>query len=377
MPRPFHFPAYPKKKHATGQARIRFRGRSYYLGIFDSPASRLEYARLAQEFAVNPGRAFPPKPGPSTLTVAELVVLWYEDQIAGNETEQCLMASRPLVRLFGATLAADFDAEALGSLRTAMVSCSWMNDEELADREKRKKALGWSRNHVRHQVTRIRKIFRWAEQKKKVPKGTWEHLRCLSPLKKGLARNNPRRKPVEEEVVEATIPHLSPMVAAMVRVQLAAGMRPSELVDMRVSEINRSKEVWTYQLDEYKTDYLDDADDWQTVMLGPAAKLALTPWLDAAAALGPDTFIWRPKPGLASHLSTDGYYQAIVDGCKRAGVKRFCPYQLRHSCKRRVERIAGEQGARAVLRQRTVQSTRQYSDQQDLLVAEEVAKKCG
>lgn len=378
MPRNPSFPKYPSKAHRSGQARIRFRGRDYYLGVHGSDASRQEYARLAKEFASNPHRTLPTKPPTSAVTIAELVVLWHEGAPKTNETEQVLGAAKPLIRRYGDFPAAEFDAEMLESLREELITCSWMNAEELAERAKRKKLPGWSRNHVNHQINRIRRIFRWAERKKKVPRGTWEHLRTLPRLgKDSAARKNPKRRPVEDADVEKTLPYLSLMVAAMVRVQVAAGMRPSELVKMRAKDVNQSGEVWTYRLDEFKTDHLDDADDWQTVMLGPDAMASLMPWLDAAAVIGPDTFIWRPKPGVPDNLGTDGYYQAVVDGCARAGVKRWCPYQLRHSFRRKVTRIFGSDGARAAMRHRTLQSTQQYASQQDLETAAEVAKKCG
>jgi hypothetical protein len=51
------FPAYPKKAHASGQARIRFRGRDYYLGKFGSE----EYARLVGDLANKPDAAPSPR----------------------------------------------------------------------------------------------------------------------------------------------------------------------------------------------------------------------------------------------------------------------------------------------------------------------------
>ncbi len=217
MPRQPSFPSFPKKAHKSGQARIRYRKRDYYLGVFGSDAARREYARLAAEFAADPAKAFPRPVQSSLLTVNEMVFKWVVDEGSGpgadhpsSEAWQVKAATRPLCRMFGDTIAADFDAEKLELLRDAMVACSWMNADELAERAKRKKLPGWSRNHVNHQITRIRKVFRWAEKRKHVPRGVWEHLRTVASLgKKSKARKNPKRKPVDEAVIEATLPHLS------------------------------------------------------------------------------------------------------------------------------------------------------------------------
>jgi predicted RNA-binding Zn ribbon-like protein len=70
------FPAYPKKTHKSGQARIKIKGHTYYLGRFNSQASLEEYARLATEHAA--GRLTVPAPNrvSRSLTVRELVARW-------------------------------------------------------------------------------------------------------------------------------------------------------------------------------------------------------------------------------------------------------------------------------------------------------------
>ena len=56
-------------------------------------------------------------------------------------------------------------------------------------------------------------------------------LAAVAGLEKGRsdARERPPVRPVAEETVEATLPHLSPQVAAMVRLQLLTAARPGEV----------------------------------------------------------------------------------------------------------------------------------------------------
>ncbi len=50
MPRRAQFASYPKKKHKTGQARIRVDGVDVYLGPHGSDASWAEYHRLLADW---------------------------------------------------------------------------------------------------------------------------------------------------------------------------------------------------------------------------------------------------------------------------------------------------------------------------------------
>jgi integrase len=54
-------------------------------------------------------------------------------------------------------------------------------------------------------------------------------------------------RPVAEHVVEATLPHVRPQVAAMVRLQLLTGMRPGEVVAMRGCDLEMREKVWLYR----------------------------------------------------------------------------------------------------------------------------------
>ncbi len=380
MFRAMYFPSYPKKKHkASGQARIRWRGKDYYLGRFDSPESRVEYARLAALFATAPEAA--PVKRPESLTVAGMIHAWHADAekwSAPKELAELERAALVLERLYGPTPAAKFGVAELGVVREAMIKGSWLTEAERADYRKRKLPLSWAKSTVNHQMGRVKRIFRFAEQMGLVAKGTWEHLRSLRPLRKNEVRETPKRKPVDEAIVEKTLPHLSLMVASMVRVQLLTGMRPSELCGMTCDKFQPGPDgTLLYRLDEYKSAHLPDAQDWQMVVLGPSAQAAILPFLEAARALGGSVFLWRPRPNKQACYTESGYYQAVVDGCKRAKVPPFHVYQLRHAACQRITRLMGSDAARAVLRQRTLDATQHYSNHQDLELAAKIAKMAG
>lgn len=375
------FPSYPKSKHQSGQARIRWKGRDYYLGVFGSEQSHTEYARLVALFATSPTNATLSPTKPESLTISEMIVAWHADAVkwsAKKELVELLRASTVLNRLYGPTPAASFDVACLSVVREAMIAGSWLTDEERDDLQKRGKPFAWCKNQVNHMIGRVKRIFRFAEQTRLIPKGTWEHLRTLRPLRKGEVRETTKRRPVEEETVNATLPHLSLMVASMVRVQLLTGMRPSELCGMKADHFSEGPEgSWLYRLDDFKTDDIQGADEWQYVVLGPEAQRIISPWLDAARALAADMWLWRPNVGTQKPYTPGGYYQAVHDGAVRAKVKPWAVYALRHSARRRITRECGIDAARSVLRHRTIETTLEYSAQQDVEMAAKAAKKTG
>ncbi len=372
------FPGYPKKMHkASGQARIRIKNHDHYLGAFGSQESRLEYARLATLHATGATLA----KRPESITISSMISAWHADAekwSAKRELVELERAAMVLDRLYGPTPAAEFDVTHLATVRESMISGSWLTDAERGDYLRRRLPIGWCKNQVNHMLGRVKRIFRFAENHKLVSKGTWDHLRSLRPLRKREVRETSNRKPVEESVVTATLPHLSLMVASMVRVQLHTGMRPSEICAMCADHFEQGPEgCWLYRLDEYKSGHMEDADEWQFVVMGPECQREISRWLEHARALGGDVFLWRPSARRSAPYTVNGYYQAVIDGAKSAGVEKWYPYLLRHTCKRRIVRAHGSDAARAILRQRTLDATEKYAAQQDVATAAKIQAKAG
>ena len=58
---------------------------------------------------------------------------------------------------------------------------------------------------------------------------------------------------VPDWVVIRTLPFMSPVIADMVKLQRGACMRPGEVCDLRVGDIDRSGEVWLLRAKKHKT----------------------------------------------------------------------------------------------------------------------------
>ena len=143
-----------------------------------------------------------------------------------SEQDNIRQALRFLRRLYGDTPGRDFGPLALKAVRQAMIDGGPVPQPDQQGRQP----------HPRH-----------------VPLGRRERAGPRSPstrpwrrspgLRKGRSRGHGRRPPVgpvPDETSRRTLPHLSPPVAAMVRLQRLTGMRPGEVAAMRPRDVDRS-----------------------------------------------------------------------------------------------------------------------------------------
>ena len=82
--------------------------------------------------------------------------------------------------------------------------------------------------------------------------------------------------------------HVASPVWAMIELQRLSGMRPGEVVLMRLCDIDRSGKVWLYRPGRHKAEHHGHA---RVVPLGPQAQSVLEPFL----ARDERTFLFSPK----------------------------------------------------------------------------------
>src|SRR5208337_1672133 len=89
------------------------------------------------------------------------------------------------------------------------------------------------------------------------PASVYHGLTAVEGLKKGrtTAREPAPIQPVDEALVEATLPHMPAIVADMVRFQRLTGCRPNEVFQLRPIDLDRSAEVWQYRPGSHKTEH--------------------------------------------------------------------------------------------------------------------------
>jgi integrase len=229
---------------------------------------------------------------------------------------------------------------------------------------------------VNRNVGRVRTLWRWAEREGLVPRGSWEHLRTLEPLplNSRKVRHTEKRKPATWDQLVKLLPHVHPTVAAMLEVQWYTGMRPNELVRLRVRDIDRAGPLncWLYLLEQDKSSWRGQGAE--PVVFGPRAQQVLLPLLERP----PDAYLFPPiRKRSSPHFTVASYSQAVRRACVKYGVERFCPYALRHSARQRITRELSLDHARSVLRHKSIGTTNDYGAQVDLHLAAEAARKTG
>lgn len=396
-------PSYRRHK-ATGQAVVTINGRDFYLGKFNSAASRAEYNRLLAEWTAHGGCL--PKQQANDLTIVELVAAflrhaktYYRDP-SGKQTHEVATYTavvRRLNTLYGRTKAADFGPLALKAVRQVFI------DDRLA------------RRTINQHVSRIRHIFKWAVENQLVKPSVLQGLQAVAGLR--LGRSNAKEtapvRPVPDAFVDEVLAHVSPQVAAMIELQRITGMRSGEVCIMRTCDLDTRGKVWVYQPETHKTAWHGHE---RNIYLGPKAQEILKPFLrtDLEAYLfsptdaetgrtsrlfgvvGADrkTKVYpsemrgrerrrRRRKGrkLGARYRTDTYYKAIVRGIEAANKVRLAAaatkgidpeqvelvphwhaHQLRHNAATEIRREHGIEVARIILGHRSAAITEVYAE---------------
>jgi integrase len=116
-----------------------------------------------------------------------------------------------------------------------------------------------------------------------------QSLATVAGLRRGKteARETSPIRPVDDETVKATLPHLPDVVADMIAVQRFAGVRPQEICILRPCDVDRSDEVWIYRPMSHKTEH-HNRD--RVILIGPQAQGILLRYI----ARDPNMFCFRP-----------------------------------------------------------------------------------
>jgi integrase len=384
-----------REKGRPDRAIVTIDGKRHVLGRYGSEESRRRYAELLAALEAATADDPPRAPAHVAPTVAQLMVAYlahcaeYYRLPTGQPRREYFIIRDALkfVRAEAAPLIAEqFGPKLLKQVRDKMV------------------AADLSRCYVNKQVARVVRMFKWAVSEELIPAATYQSLRTVEGLKRGRSRAKDAGPvhSVPVEVVEATLPHLPPLVADMVRLQLLTGMRSGELVQLRPCDVDRSGEVWWYTPPDHKTAHLGKR---RSVAIGPQAQAVLRKYL----ARGADMACFRPcdseakrqaaraaarttplscgnRPGThrvdepsrcaGQQYTTASYRRAIARAAKKAGVPDWHPHQLRHTAATVARREFSLDHVQAVLGHSHAAITEVYAEL-DRAKAAAVARRLG
>jgi integrase len=393
-------PSYRRHK-STGQAVVTLSGRDFYLGPWNSAASKQQYRRLTSEWLAAGGILV--SSSPNEITIAELLAAFWKHadthyvDADGNPTSERATYKTLIARFrkaYGPTLAKEFGPLKLKAFRQMLV------DAKLC------------RKSVNRTVCRVRSIFKWGAENELISPSLVAGLKCVAGLQYGKTEadeTNPVR-PVPNEFVDAVLPLVAPQVAAMIELQRVTGMRSGEVCRMRMADLNTSGKVWTYCPARHKTMHHGHS---RTVYLGPRAQKILLPWIrtelekflfsPAEAELARRQSLHsarttplhygnrpgsnlksKPKKSAGAGYSTMSYLHAVkygIEKCNRqrkareeAEIPSWHPHQLRHNAATYFRKQHGLEVARVLLGHKHAAMTEVYAEADSERAVEVVAK---
>ncbi len=416
MPAKFRIPSRRLHK-ASGQSVVTLGGKDHYLGPHDSAESKRKYEQLVGEWMAKGRPRHNPDPEPTPgPTVAEVMLPYRKhihayyrrkDGTPTGEAANIELVLRPLLERFAHLPAADFGRAQIKAFRESLI------------------ASNLSRPEVNRRIGYVVQMFHWAADEGMVPASTWHELKCVKRLQRGRSKapEPAEVEPVPMDRVEATLPHLSRHVAAMVRIQLLSGCRPSEVCEIKMADIDTSGPVWLYHPPQHKsawrgrkrTIYLNPEaqqiisgfirDDPQAPLFNPAEaeaehraakranrKTPLWPSHQRAQALKRKR---KPKRRPRDRFSDQSYHHAIHRACDRAfphpdlsaipeksltadqqaellawrKAHRWHPHQLRHTAGTEARRQHGLDFAQVFLGHAKASTTEIYAKADEARVA--------
>ena len=222
---------YRDKKSAVSK----YKGQRIYHGVWGSPEAEKSYKRFIVALLENP--ALPLRMDKDTdVLVSELVNAFLdsiESRTDRTEYKHFKYAIGYLAEVYGELAVNEFSPKKLKVVRSQMVKTGTL-----------------CRRTINRYIGKVRRIFTWGVGEEIVQANIADALKAVKDLRKGEEGtfDHPERVAVPEDVIAATLPFLSPTLAAMVQVQWLTGMRPSEVFQMTVGSIDRSRKngLWYY-----------------------------------------------------------------------------------------------------------------------------------
>ena len=426
MPRPRKWP--PPIHQSKGMDRCRIYGpdgKAHWktLGPHGSEASKKVYRQVLADAEKDRVAAEGDSPirADADISVAEVIATYYREWVTRRERLEKLRSSqagriwrslRPVLKMFAELPAAEFGVRQLEEARTQLVTTRTCYNCRIMRAKARKEGReeptckrctdnpGLVRRYVNQLVWCIIRCFRWAGKRGLIPASVYGSLSTLEGLREGDdGRSSKEVLPADDDAVEKILPLLPAPLAAVVRLQVLTGARPSELMRLTPGDLDQTGrievrpgqvidtagKVWSVQPKQHKNKWRGHR---RLVLFGPAAQEVLRPFLTGRAA---EAFLFSPREAVAAlrarqraerktpvppsqesrrvacpkkapgeRYTPCSFNQAVKRACERAGVARWYPYQLRHNAATRLVEEYGWDLARIVLGHKSLDMTRIY-----------------
>lgn len=334
-------PAYCEHK-GTGQAFVRItidgKRQMVYLGKYNSRESLAMYDKTISDWLAS--RPIERKSTFLTVRdVAERYKSYQEPLLNSDKFGNVRVVMNLIGELFGDRPADEFDAMLFDRFKA-----------ELVKRE-------YSRAYGNRLIAITKAAFKYAMQRRLIPP---EQFILIDSVDLLTAKEAPTKtvEPVDDAIVDLTLPHLSNDFADMVRFIRATGCRPGEARLMRVRDIDRQN--WLLTLPQHKT-----ASKGKVRIVPIPAVVrehfvheSLTPRLLKPAS----GFVFSPDGDGKRSYQKRSLGQAIMRVCEdNEDIPHWHAYQLRHTRATEVRAMYGVEVAQVMLGHTRIDMTQHYA----------------
>jgi integrase len=379
----------PKVCRDRNQAFSKHDGKRIYHGKWGTPEAEKSYKRFIA--ALIGGYALPKQVDNGAVVrdtdvlVSELASAFLDDhesRIGRIDYLNYKYAVEYLAEVYGELAVNEFSPKKLKAVRSRMVKVGTL-----------------CRGTVNTFTKYIKRIFAWGVEEELVSANVAHGLRVVKSLRAGEEGtfDHPEREAVPDWVIAATLPFLPPTVAAIVQVQWLTGMRPSEVLIMRVGDIDRSRSngLWYYSPKHKTEEHVGE----KPIPLGKPEQRLIAPYL---VGKKPDAAVFSPRTAMeernaerkanrktkispsqaardkeraakpsyyAEFYNPDSYRKAIHHAIEKGNrqlpdgekIPHWFPYLLRNSAATAIELEHGLDEAQAQLGHTTADMTKRYS----------------
>jgi len=349
-------------------AAVYLHGKKYRLGPHGSTESQIAYARFLAESKADP--VFCAHKGKADTTVREIAATFLDyakrTLAKPNYTHYRIVVVDFLLKFYGDDTPADaFKPSCLKLLREEMIQSG-----------------RFCRKQINEYTRRITTLFTWAAEMEYANANTALALKTVKRLSEGYPGTfeNPEREHVSDDIIRRTLPFLPLTLRAMVKLQRLTGMRPSEVFNMRVGQIDRNADpaLWLYRIPHHKT---EKKVKWKKVVpLGLPEQKLIAPYLEGRE---PEMAVFSPRTAMQERKGTDSspmtqygdfykkdsYRTAVARAIEKANrqlpdgqkIPHWSPYQLRHSASSAMEVEVGFDESQVLLDHTSANTTARYN----------------
>lgn len=267
-------------------AYITVKGKQIYLGKWGSKEAQAAYERFLLEWAKSKTET-ESRLSRDKISLAELFLAFIEDYKIRpvksiSDLNTYIVLSKRICLLFPEYMANDFRIKDLEVLRESFQKQGYKRNGEKKE---------YARTYLNKLMNRTKSVFAWGVSKEMVSAETCNRLKFLTPLKKGrtTAPETEKKHTVSDSDFKAVLKYLTPIYQDIMVILRYTGMRPSEICNMRVGDIDTKGEIWIYQPKEHKTAYRGHS---RSIVIGKRAQKVLKPHLKGRNS---DEYVFTPS----------------------------------------------------------------------------------